>query len=498
MSRKLLAVLCVFVFAVVPVKSEASSPVRLGVLTFSSPHELVEEADSITRSFRNNLAGSKSIAVTSRTNADYDAHITDDIEAVSALGRSESCSYMLIGSVNTDKDIVITARIVDVSSARVTFAVSETCGSSDIDASVLKLSGRISEYLSGSYPGVSDVKGREVYINRGSSSGIKKGDLFRVYEEYHEVLDVNGNSTGRETVDLAVIEVRKVQKDSGTAVLMKNGGDTRIIPRLKGNRIEAVSKSEARRLIRQGALTMKSVERKTRGAVFDASFTMKPDSSDKEKNKLTAKLKEAEAGYPKAQAWVGIYYFEHRDFPLALKWLQEAEAQGNMTARNWLSYMYKYGLGVPQNYAKAFELELINAGLGDPTAQVEVGNYYHKGRGVEKDPHKAFLWFERSAKQGNDEGLEYLAMCYVLAEGVDQDFDKAIDLYTQSAAKGNWNAKYHLGVVYTILTEDAGKKEKQRYLKLAREWFMKALEQSKHEGNNGAVKVVEAELDKLN
>ena len=76
-----------------------------------------------------------------------------------------------------------------------------------------KLWNRVIEWLTGEYPKVSSVKGKEVSINRGSSSGIHKGDLYCVYEKNYMTFDKDGKTVGWDTVDLAIIEIISVKKD---------------------------------------------------------------------------------------------------------------------------------------------------------------------------------------------------------------------------------------------------------------------------------------------
>ena len=63
--------------------------------------------------------------------------------------------------------------------------------------------------------------------------------------------------------------------------------------------------------------------------------------------------------------------------------------------------MYKYGLGVKQDYKKAFEWVFKSAEQGNSFGQCSLGWMYENGRGVEKDLKRAIEWYYKSAEQGN-------------------------------------------------------------------------------------------------
>ncbi len=268
MLRKLL-LLCAIVICAAST-SEAAENITLGIVRFSSSPELIKITDTIMDAFTRNVDDSERITILNRSRIDKSLNSDSDLETVSKFGRSKGCKYILLGSVRQEnqKDIAVSVRAVEVRTSKVIFTLSAHARASDsssLRAESIKLAENVREKLTGEYPQVSSVKVKDITINRGSASGVKKGDLFRVYKEQYEVVDIEGSSSGRFRVDLAVIEVKTVKKDSSTAQLFKNGGDEQIIPILNGSRVEAISRRDAGELIRSGALSTGNIEQNVYG-----------------------------------------------------------------------------------------------------------------------------------------------------------------------------------------------------------------------------------------
>ena len=82
--------------------------------------------------------------------------------------------------------------------------------------------------------------------------------------------------------------------------------------------------------------------------------------------------------------------------------LWPAARSGNAEAEELIGVMYAMGLGVEQDYERAFEWYLRSAMKGHPGAQSGVGWYYEVGRGMPAiDLIRAYLWYVLSAI-GND------------------------------------------------------------------------------------------------
>ena len=507
MLKKLLLVF-VLVLEFCP-QLEAASSIRLGVLRFGNSGGLLKEAEAITDSFIKRLSVSDAVILINRSKIDKTLNTESDINALSDFGRTERCKYILLGSVNKDKDIVINVRVIDVETAKVVFSMSEASQSTkaaSLSAASARLGDRVRQRLTGEYPRVLSVKGKDISLSIGSTSGVKKGDLYRVYEEDNEALDKDGNTAGRFTVDLAVIEVKSVMKNSSTANLFKNGGEKEILPELSLKRIEAVTREEAAKLIRQGIFSMKAInEKRNSHSGYHPALSLNPNKQSQWSDEEFARIQRlAEKGHHEAQFWLGNHYVGQRDFSLALKYFQDAAKQGNSKAQQGLGFLYEQGFGVPQDYQKAFDLYVQSAGQGFSGAQNNLGYMYQEGKGVPQDYAKAVYWYQKAAEQGNWRGQTNLAFMYFNGLGVEQDYRKAVFWLQKAADENNIiNAKLMLGQLYAALIDAdriqrvSRNSQAHDFLNLSREWYQKALEQGKQEQNAEAIRRANDELEKL-
>ena len=504
MLKKLLSVFCLMsgIF-LASTKIEAASQIKIGVVMFDSPAELTQSAVFVTDNLVKNLSDSNAITVITRPRFDKEYNVKD----VSNIGKTEDCQYMLIGFVNRDKDVVINIRAIDVKTTEVIFSMSATSQSSDsssLFASISKLGDRIRERLTGEYPKVSSVEGKNIFINRGSSSGIRKGNLYRVYMEYLENIDKSGNTVGKNVLDLAIIEIKNVKKDSSVANLIKNGGDTKILPRLTDKKIESISKEEAKKLIRQKKFSAKKIDEELSERLYNYnSFTVLHLNPNLLKSKLSeSELKitteMAEKGFPAFQEQLGRYYMNNRNFPLALKWFRKAAEQDNISAYNNLGYMYLNGLGVEQNYQNAFNWLLKAAEQGDAPAQNNIGMMYKDGKGVKQDYKQAIFWLSKSVAQDYHEAKNNLGYMYENGFGVKQDLGRAEELYNEAAQNGVLAAKYNLGGLYSnSIPYVKTSKERETMKNAAYAWLQSALKQAIEEQNDSAIQIIQEELNEL-
>ena len=93
---------------------------------------------------------------------------------------------------------------------------------------------------------------------------------------------------------------------------------------------------------------------------------------------------------------------EEGKFVEAREALWPAARSGNAEAEELIGVMYAMGLGVKQDYQRAFEWYLRSAMKGHPGAQSGVGWYYEVGLGMPAiDLTRAYMWYVLSAI-GND------------------------------------------------------------------------------------------------
>ena len=93
---------------------------------------------------------------------------------------------------------------------------------------------------------------------------------------------------------------------------------------------------------------------------------------------------------------------ETNEFEAAYKELWPAARSGNADAEELIGVMYAMGLGVRQDYQRAFDWYLRSALKGHPGAQSGVGWYYELGLGMPApDLVRAYMWYVLSAIGGD-------------------------------------------------------------------------------------------------
>ena len=93
---------------------------------------------------------------------------------------------------------------------------------------------------------------------------------------------------------------------------------------------------------------------------------------------------------------------EEGRFEEAREALWPAARSGNAEAEELIGVMYALGLGVEQDYTRAFEWYLRSAMKGHPGAQSGVGWYYEVGLGMPApDLTRAYMWYVLSAIGGD-------------------------------------------------------------------------------------------------
>ena len=98
--------------------------------------------------------------------------------------------------------------------------------------------------------------------------------------------------------------------------------------------------------------------------------------------------------------------------------------------------------------AEEFREAEQQANTGDAQAQFYLGLLYRDGLGVAEDAAKAAYWYEKAASQGNVEAQRELAFMYDLGSGIVQDYAKANYWFEKAADQGDVSALYALGMRY--------------------------------------------------
>lgn len=185
-------------------------------------------------------------------------------------------------------------------------------------------------------------------------------------------------------------------------------------------------------------------------------------------------------GDAEAQFLLGVMYKfglgVPQDYDEAVKWYQKAAEQGESDAEAQLGGMYKFGLGVPKDYAEAVKWWRKAAEQGDSAAEFGLGVMYDNGQGVPQDYGEAVKWYQKAAEQGESAAEFSLGGMYKFGLGVPKDYGQAVEWFRKAAKQGSAQAEDFLGGMYY-----AGQGVPKDYDE-ALKWYHKAAKQ----GNSDA------------
>ncbi len=138
-----------------------------------------------------------------------------------------------------------------------------------------------------------------------------------------------------------------------------------------------------------------------------------------------------------------------KDDTEAFKWYKLAAERGHALATNIVGLCYEEGDGVPKNdqeavkwYAKAIEYGNITFGA------YNLGRMYYYGKGVPQDYARAFELFTQANGAGNSDGGAFLGDMYALGQFVEKDVQKAEMEYINAMENNSSMARYALGNLY--------------------------------------------------
>ncbi|WP_171060739.1 caspase family protein [Poseidonocella sp. HB161398] len=153
-------------------------------------------------------------------------------------------------------------------------------------------------------------------------------------------------------------------------------------------------------------------------------------------------LKAAERGHPEDAYNAGVIYLTGTDtmppdLERARLWLERSAAQDYPSAFDRLGILYRDGLGVPADPARANENFEEGAQLGDASAMVNLGTAYLKGQGVETDYAHAYDLFRRAAQLRRRSAYTNLGDMYRRGQGRETDMEEAAFWYGLAAFQGH-------------------------------------------------------------
>lgn len=161
--------------------------------------------------------------------------------------------------------------------------------------------------------------------------------------------------------------------------------------------------------------------------------------------------------------------FGSEDSPISDPLTAKKVDEGNVSYRHGLKY--QLGVGVEQDYNKAFKLFRKAAEDGNVPAQYSVGVMYYSGQGVGQNTDKAVNWYWKAAKNGHAEAQFVMGWMFEAGQGVEKNIGIAVKWYLKAAGQGNAEAQFNLGWLY-----DTGQGVRKN-MSIAVEWYRKAAEQ---------------------
>lgn len=137
----------------------------------------------------------------------------------------------------------------------------------------------------------------------------------------------------------------------------------------------------------------------------------------------------------------------------SVKWLRAAGERGYPDAYHNMGLMYKDGIGVKQNFEKAYNSFMAGVEKGSVMCYYDAGFLLYKGLGCQQDYVQGAQLFRRGADKDHSCSLYMLGLCYRNGYGLRQD---------SAQAKACLERAGRLG--YTMALEELQRKLPENYL----------------------------------
>ncbi|QFJ55893.1 tetratricopeptide repeat protein [Pseudobutyrivibrio xylanivorans] len=137
--------------------------------------------------------------------------------------------------------------------------------------------------------------------------------------------------------------------------------------------------------------------------------------------------------------------------------LTVAQQAGDLDGGYYLGYIYEKGIGVLQDYKKAFDYynrvtKSSSTALNDRDAinlsNIAIGLMYVKGYGVEANPETALEYFTTASDNNSPKASYYIGQMYENGIGADKDYEKAMEFYLKAADLNYAPALNQIGYLY--------------------------------------------------
>lgn len=158
---------------------------------------------------------------------------------------------------------------------------------------------------------------------------------------------------------------------------------------------------------------------------------------------------------------VGLQAYLSGDLQKAYQvWLIEAE-RGTPTAQNNLGFMLENGQGVEKDYKAAAKWYRMAAENGNAVAQNNLGTLYANGQGVAQNSNEAVKWYRMAAEQGYADAHVNLGIMYFEGRGVSKSYEDAYACWVVAAEKGIEIARENMEIGQRKMTANQIKRGQQ-------------------------------------
>lgn len=151
---------------------------------------------------------------------------------------------------------------------------------------------------------------------------------------------------------------------------------------------------------------------------------------------------------PQVMLELGSFYYEAREFDLALKYYELAAESGNLYAISNLGYIWYYGRTGEKNFEKAFHYFDRARKMGDTVAAYKVADMYRNGYYVEKDEKKYRQIIEKLYRKVRNSDLPndplpevFTRLARIRTE--EGKPEEALSLYDEARGFLSWRIRLH-------------------------------------------------------
>jgi len=137
----------------------------------------------------------------------------------------------------------------------------------------------------------------------------------------------------------------------------------------------------------------------------------------------------------------GVQAYQAGDYERSYREFASLAEAGNVAAQYNIAQMYRYGQGVPQDYAAALAWYEKAAEAGLSSAQNNLGHMLAEGKGTAIDYARAVAWWRRAAMQDHVSAQFNVGTAYHRGIGGDADPVEALFWYSLAMVNGYLGAR---------------------------------------------------------